>query len=349
MHPFVKWLIGLKQLPQEAGEGDWHIEFQSLPQGMTALVVVLISVGAAAVVWQLYRWEGRNLHVATRVLIGGLRLAILGSVALMLCDMVLVIDRRERVKSHLLLLIDTSDSMGLTDPYDDTTARRLSAGLRGKTDASETDAVGVRDLTRLDLAKRSLEPIWSELADGREIALYGFDGRPSRINGDNPLDELKPDGATTAIGNALAEALAAHRGQPLAGVLVVSDGQSNGGEDPRKVAQQSGKDGVTISSLVVGSESGPSNVRVTDLEASPVVFVRDPVPLSVLVESQGMPGRVATVKLDRRQSGEEWLEVAQSEITLADDGSLQRVPFVNTPDSIGQYEFRGASSMRGRN
>ncbi len=338
MHPFVKWLIGLKQLPQEAGEGAWHLEFQSLPQGLMALAVVGIAALAAAVIWQLYRWEGRDLGVGMRMLLGGLRLATLACAALMLCDIVLVIDRRERVKSHLLLLVDTSDSMGLTDPYDDATARRLSGGLRGVGEA--TDTIGVRELTRLELAKRSLEPIWKDLAAGREIAVYGFDGQPRRVNGDAPLADLQSGGATTAVGNALAQALAAHRGQPLAGVLIVSDGQSNGGEDPRKVAQQTGQDGTKISAVVVGSERGPSNLRVTDLEASPVVFVRDPVPLSVLIESQGMSGRTAIVKLDRRQTGDEWLEVAQTEVTLGDDGSLQRVPFVNTPETVGQYEFR---------
>lgn len=69
MHPFVKWLIGLKQLPQEAGEGAWHLEVQSLPQGMAALAVVGIAVAAIAVVWQLYRWEGRNLSVVMRLIL----------------------------------------------------------------------------------------------------------------------------------------------------------------------------------------------------------------------------------------------------------------------------------------
>ena len=37
MFPLLKWLIGLKQLPQESGEGDWHLEFQSMPQGVAAV------------------------------------------------------------------------------------------------------------------------------------------------------------------------------------------------------------------------------------------------------------------------------------------------------------------------
>ena len=93
MHPVFKWLIGLKQLPQEAGEGAWHLELQSLPQGMTALLVLAVAVAAVVIVWQLYRWEARNLSVGIRMLIGGLRLLTLACVAMMLCDIVLVIDQ----------------------------------------------------------------------------------------------------------------------------------------------------------------------------------------------------------------------------------------------------------------
>ena len=208
----------------------------------------------------------------------------------MLLDIVLVIDRRERARSHLLVLVDTSESMGLSDPYDDATARRISGGLRGTTDVSEVDAASVRERTRLELARQSLEPLMRDLGDGREVAVYGFDGKATRIEVAEPLTALAARGASTAVGDALSQALAPHRGQPLAGVLVVSDGQSNGGEDPRNVAQQAGRDGTVIHALVVGSERGPSNVRLTDVEVSPVVFVRDPLQISVSARIAGNAG-----------------------------------------------------------
>jgi hypothetical protein len=342
MNPFLKWLIGLRQLPQEAGEGAWHLEYQSLPHGFAAVVALALALGAVVGVWLLYKWEGRNLGTGVRLVIGGLRLLALTCLALMLIDIVLVIDRRERTRSHLLLLVDTSESMGLTDPYDDATARYISAGLRGSTDVSDADSASIRERSRLDLARQALQPILSELADGREVAVYGFDSKATRVEEAEPLARLRSRGASTAVGDALGQALAAHRGQPLAGVLVVTDGQSNAGEDPRKISQQAGRDGTTINALVVGSERGPSNVRLTDVEVSPVVFVRDPSQITLLVESQGMQGRTAQVKLERRQSGEEWMEMGQVELPLGEDGGIQRVPFAWTPDLVGQFEFRGS-------
>ncbi len=347
MNPFVKWLIGLRQIPQEAGEGAWHVEFQSLPHGFAAVVSVALGLAAIVGVWVLYKWEGRNLGKGLRLVIGGLRLLALATLTLMLIDIVLVIDRRERARSHLLVLVDTSESMNLTDPYDDAAARRISAGLRGTTDVSDADAASVREQSRLEIARQALEPILKELAEGRELAIYGFDGRATRVEGPDPLAALNPRGASTAIGDALGQALAAHRGQPLAGVLIASDGQSNGGEDPRKTSQQAGRDGTMIHTLVVGSERGPSNVRLTDIEVSPVVFVRDPLQMSVLLESQGMQGRSAHVKLERRQSGEEWAEFGQVEVPLGEDGSIQRVAFAWTPDLVGQFEFRASVADAG--
>jgi hypothetical protein len=340
-HSLIKWLIGLRQLPHEAGEGDWHLEFQSLPQGLSAVICVALAIGASVGIWSLYKTEGRNLSAFVRAMLGGLRLLILGCVGLMLLDVILVIDRREKIASHLLVLVDTSESMGLTDPYDEATARGIVNGLGTTAAGSESDIAATRQRSRLDLAQASLKPLLGDLADGRLLSFYQFDSKATQLEGEDPLSELKPRGVGTAIGTALSQALAAQRGQPLAGVVVVTDGQSNGGEDPRKVAQQAGHDGTVIHSLMVGSERGPSNVRLSDVEASPVVFVRDPTQIMVMLESQGMQGRTAGVRLERRQKGEDWIEVGRTDLTLGEDGSIQRVPFTFTPEVVGQFEFRG--------
>ena len=65
MHPLLKWLIGLRQLPQEVGEGAWHLEFHSLPQGLQAVLAIAAAVGALAGVWFLYKFEGRSLSAAS--------------------------------------------------------------------------------------------------------------------------------------------------------------------------------------------------------------------------------------------------------------------------------------------
>lgn len=341
MNSLFKWLLGLRQLPQDVGEGEWRLELHDLPQGIHAVLAIVLVVLALVGVWKLYQWEGRSLSGGARLAIGSLRLMALACLALMLCDLVLVIDRRERTPSHLLVLFDTSQSMALTDPYDDVTARRLSETLHRSTSTAEADLNKVRQLSRLDLARQAIEPLLTPLKEGREVYIYGFDSRANLKESKDPLAELRADGTGTAVGDAIDQALAAHRGQPLAGLLVISDGQSNGGEDPRKIAQRCGRDGALIHAMIVGSEHGPSNARLGEIEVSPVVFVRDPLQVNLLVESQGMQGRTGRVKLEQRQSGEDWTEIGQTDVLLGEDGQLQRVAFPFRPETVGQYEFRG--------
>ncbi|HTQ40348.1 MAG TPA: vWA domain-containing protein [Pirellulales bacterium] len=341
----LKWLIGLRPLPSGATEGDWHVEFQALPQGTTALAAIALAVAALVGVFWLYRLEGRQLSLSRRLAFVALRGLIFAGVAFMLLDAMLVIERHEQVPSHLLVLMDTSQSMSLTDPYADDTAVKKIAESLGWT---EPDAAArlkrLRDAKRYDLAVAALDPSIPKLSDGRKLALFHFDGKAQPVDSWTGLAGLSPQGTQTAIGDAIKQALAAHRNQPLAGVLLVTDGQSNAGEDARKIAQAAGKQGVPIHVLAMGTEQGPSNARLTDLEASPVVFVRDPIKLAAVIDSQGERGQEATVRLEQRKDGGDWTEVSQTSIVLGEDGAVQRVEFDFTPDATGQYDFRATIS-----
>jgi hypothetical protein len=341
MNEVLKWLIGLRQLPSGAAEGDWHFEFQSLPQGATGLAVVALFVAALAGVFWLYRLEGRQLSLGRRLTFVALRGLIIAGAAIMLLDPVLVIDRHEKVPSHLLVLVDTSESMGLTDPYmDERAAQKLSDRLQWKEADAKEALKRLRATTRYDLATQTLYPVVPSLADGRKLSTFHFDTKSEAVESWDAVSKIPPQGTQTAIGEAIKQALAAHRGQPLAGILIVTDGQSNSGEDPRKLAQQAAKQAVAINILAMGTEQGPSNVRLADLETSPAVFVRDPIKLAAVVESQGLQGQPANVKLEQRKDAGDWTEIAVTPVVLGEDGAVQRVEFDYTPEAIGQYDFR---------
>jgi hypothetical protein len=341
MTRFIRWLLGVDaSLDWAAGE-QWHVEFHSLPQGPWAAACALLALGAVAGVWWLYRKEGRELRPGARMVLAALRLFVLASVAFMLLEMVVVLTRREYVPSHLLVLLDTSESMALQDPYTDEQAgRAIAERLELATDEGSPDLDALRGHTRLELARRALERMRGELAEGRELADYAFATGVQPIENLEIAAELKPTGPGTAVGDAVKNALAQHRGQPLAGVLLVTDGQSNAGDDPVKVAEQAGKEGVPIVALAVGTAEGPRNVALADLEASPVVFVRDPIEIGVLIDSRGLKGATATVVLEERREDGPWNEIGREVVVLGEDAAIHRVAFRFTPDSIGQIDFR---------
>ncbi len=261
------------------------------------------------------------------------RLLVLTCVAFMLLELVLVITKRESIPSQLLVLVDTSESMGLSDPYQaDETASRLAGKLKLDNPAA------LQKQPRLELARRAVAEVLPRLSQGREAALYGFAQQPLALKVES-LKSVTAQGTGTAIGDAISAALAEHRGQPLAGLLLVSDGQSNAGEDPRKVAEHAAKLGVPVVSLAVGTVEGPSNARLAAIEADPVVFVRDTAEVSVLVEAHGMRDRTGVVVLEKRQDSG-WSEVGREEITFDEDTAARRVRFEIKPEAVGEIEFR---------
>jgi hypothetical protein len=329
----LQLLLGLKKVPDWASGGSWSIQFQSLPEGLWAVGCAALAVAAVAGVWYLYRTELAAVRPARRWALVAARLLVLACVAFMLLEMVFVIAKRESIPAHLLVLVDTSQSMGLNDPYrDDETASRLAGKLKLESPAA------MRTQSRLEIARRALAQVLPALARDRELSLYSFAQQPESLAPD-ALGGAQAKGTATAIGDALATALAEHRGQPMAGMLLVSDGQSNAGQDARKVAEQAAKQGVPIVTLAVGTPEGPSNARLAAIEADPVVFVRDATEVAVLVEAHGMQGRTGVVVLDKRQDSG-WSEVGREEVAFDELTAARRVSFKITPEAVGEIEFR---------
>ena len=343
MHPWLEWLLGIQSSPDWVrGPGSrWRVEFQSLPQGGEASLAIGAAVAAVLGIWWLYRREGRSLKLAQRLMLSVVRCGVLLAVTFMLLEMVVVISKPELIPSRLLVLMDTSQSMALADPYPDESIARETADQIGlTTPTGEADVAALRKLSRFELAQKVTDEVWTKLGEGRTISAYSFAGKLEPQAPDARLDALKPSGPTTAVGDAINDALALHRGQPLAGILLISDGQSNAGLDARTAAAAAGKSGVPIVSLAAGTPEGPRNVRLAGIEASPVVFLRDPADLSVLVESRGLKDAPASVVLEQRQDDGSWKEVGREPIILGEDAALKRVNFRITPEALGQLDFR---------
>ncbi len=134
--------------------------------------------------------------------------------------------------------------------------------------------------------------------------------------------------------------LAAHRGQPVAGVVLATDGRSNTGEDPLRAVESAARLDIPVFSIAAGGDEGPRNIRLAEIEVSPVVFVRDPMILSVVVEARGLRDAEATIVLEQRVNEGAWEPVGQQRVGLGEDGVLKRTSFRITPRVVGQYEFR---------
>ena len=105
-------ILGIKRSPGVVSEGDVRLEFGALPSGMWAFAAVLGAIALVVLLWQLYRWERRELSRKKRALLVGLRLLTLLALVTMLVEPVLVSSRRETLRSHLEAFEDPGRGIG---------------------------------------------------------------------------------------------------------------------------------------------------------------------------------------------------------------------------------------------
>ncbi len=345
MNRFWQTLLGIDRSPGATPGGDWRLEFAAWPRGTGAIVIVVAAIAIGYLLWRLYRWEGRELSRGKRAVMAGLRGLILLVVAAMLLEPVWVSSLRETVPSHLAIVLDDSESMRFSDPYtDDSKAVALAADMKLESAGGKSPVNRLRETSRLGLVQEVLRPGLEDLSRGRTLYVYDLDSASKEGSANaakaRKLDDVRPKRPISPLGDAIRGVLASHRGQPVAGIVLATDGRSNTGEDPLRAAEAAIRQNIPIYTIAAGADEGPRNIRLADIEVSPVVFARDPMTLGVVVEARGLKDAEATVTLEQRINEGGWDPVGSQRVVLGEDGILKRANFRITPKAIGQYEYR---------
>ena len=282
MNRFWQYLLGIEPTSPGVVSGvDSRLEFASLPRGVGAVVTILGALVLVALLWRLYRWERRELSPAKRALLAGLRILTIAAVGIMLLEPVLVSTRREQVRSHLAMILDDSESMKFSDPYtDDAKAAEIASGVKMESVDGKSPVALLRETSRLALAQKVLGANLDDLGRGRDLFVYDLDTAARPGAGESArsrkLDDVQAKRPVSPLGDALHGVIGAHRGQPVAGLILATDGRSNTGEDPVRAVEAAARQNIPIYAIAAGADEGPRNIRVAEVEAAPVVFVRDP-------------------------------------------------------------------------
>lgn len=302
-----------------------------------------------AFVVYMYRKDAVELHPALAMLLTALRVLAFGGLLVIYLQPQWRMEQDQVINSRVALLVDTSLSMGLVDqdasgvPAEPTRAEQISsvlqhspllANLRQKHDLilARFD----EDLVRLGM--------WRKLpAEGQKSGTNTpFDAAQGPTLDEPAIvweQDLAPTGRETRLGPALKRLLDEERHQPLAGIVVFTDGQHNAGLDPLAAAQQAARTGVPIYTVGLGSDRAPANVRISDLAAPARAYPGDQYAVTVFVQAQGMAGRMATLELLSRSAAApaagEQLESSQ-QVQLGADGEVLPVRFELVPSQVGR-------------
>lgn len=358
MRDAINWLLGIE--PEQWTEGGtWSLRWLRQPAGDTALIGLVILAAVVALFFWLYRREGGMLGVKLRGVLFALRVFLVALVVVMLLEPALEMRKIEKVPSQLLVLIDTSLSMGLSDSWIDEDQARRAADQAGLTDPDL-----LRQTPRIDLVNGLIDKGLLEAlaADGdRELRVHTFDERLAAGELEAP-DETDATGRrftlggrSTSIGESFQQALSAYRGQSLAGIVVISDGQnSTPGSLPfSKAGEMAGQERVPVFTIGVGTPEGPRNATLNKLEARDITFVNDTARLTATLTARGLEGEPANVVIERLMPGSDtddpqWAPLIDpktalpltQQITLGANGVQQQVQFDFTPDQKEQLVLR---------
>jgi len=332
----IYWLLGVEPEKWAQG-GKWSLQWLGAPRGGDTIFMILRgSLAVIALFWWLYRKETGQLTSKARYLLLSLRVLLAAIVLIMLLEPALVLSRVEERPSELLVLVDTSQSMGLSDAWID--AQQASdavrvAGLGSAADLATTSRI---ELTQKLLSSDLLEQLKK---DGqRNLHIHRFDERlgGSELNLAEEADAFKLGGRSTAVGEAIQQLLQAYQGKDLAGIVVFTDGQNTtpNASSLRATAQIAADAGVGIFPVGLGTPQGPRNAQVTKLEGSDVIFVNDKAKLTAVVSARGLEDEPATLVLERLIAGsgdnptdEDWQQVESKDIVLAADATPRSVEF----------------------
>ena len=333
-------------------------------------IVFSMLVAAAAVYW-MYRKSPATLPPARLYTLAALRFLFLALILTLLLRPVLSLTVEGSVRRVLALLLDGSSSMLIEDPRitrADQVRAAIAAGRADPAaglnqDLSASQLSAANQIARLNLVKSAFQNAdlnllprldrefdlasfqfgegLVELSSRRETASTNTepDREEATLDQFTWVEGLDADAPITAIGEAIREVTNRKRGQPLAGMVLVTDGANNSGIPPRDMASFCRQEGLPLYIYGVGITS-PRDIIVGNLFAPDVTFVRDEVPITVRVKSQGLAGEEANLVL--QLNGE---TVAEKMIQFGEDPE-QVVPMQFIPTAEGEFNLTASIAPR---
>jgi hypothetical protein len=286
---------------------------------------ILIAAGIAFAVW-LYRGH-QHLSKNRRIVMAICQALALVVLAIIVLEPFAELRMTKPARRTVLILLDTSRSMAVADPRVTDADIIEAARVMGKIGLAEEAPSGaalqalrkeVGMTRRIDLARAALQDdrakLIEKLSAEHDVRFFSFDsslkpevGESEASSDAEPgaqdpvqwLAERKADGETSRIGASIQEALSRYAGQPIAGVVVLSDFQSVEGETPVRVADRINGKNIPIYTVGVGLPS-PPDVRIVKVHAPEVVIAGNKVPVGVQINAEGYEGQSIDVTLDSK-------------------------------------------------
>ena len=253
--------VNTVKLMNEHAVGDRIWQRLSFGSEIDLIIVIFMMVLVILAVWWLYRLSKVDISRPIRVLLIILKSAALTSLFICILKPQIIIPNKLPRESHLAILVDGSSSMALHD-----NGKELSRG-----EAAIEMMYGENGLV-------------NRLGERLKVHTFSFDSGFNLIS--NP-GELVFTGSRTDINQGLQHAENALEEVPLSGIVLISDGGDNTGEDPVHMARLLNSKKIPVFAVGVGQKKIEKDLEITRLTASQSVLQDSIFDVSVTVRNQG--------------------------------------------------------------
>jgi len=190
------------------------------------------------------------------------------------------------------------------------------------------------------------EPDGDDAADDGAEAPVVAENVNRNVDWATALPELKAKGQGTNLAKAIRAALKDKAGNPVAAIVVITDGQNNEGDDPHVAAEAAGEANIPVHFVGVGDTSRPRNLRVVDVWAEDTVWKGDPFSIEATIKADGIDADtievIWTKRLAARETGSEseGVQTIKTEKVVVADGVPTRpVVLEDLPAEPGTYIY----------
>ncbi|MEJ6636353.1 MAG: hypothetical protein QNL77_11615 [Akkermansiaceae bacterium] len=265
-----------------------------------------VALAAELILWS-YRYERQALEARRGHWLLGLRLTSLAVLAWILLEPVYSRFEERDIRREVVILIDSSASMNLTDDGQSTTRSELALAVLERS--------GLKDELEGKVAIREVRAARRALLS-EDDAVEGWD-QATDIAGalDEVMEQVPPD--------------------QLAGVVLLSDGRHNRPGSVEDAARRYGILDAPIAVIPSGSETPPKDAAIVSVRAPDSVYLGDRVRMAAKLKFDGYRGQRAKVTLF---SGDE--EIESREVAIPQDHHREEVRFRHVPDEGGIGDYR---------
>ncbi len=154
--------------------------------------------------------------------------------------------------------------------------------------------------------------------------------------------DFQPRGTSTRLTEALQNLVNNERGGPIAGIIVITDGQNNSAAPVSRAIAMAENAAIPIFPVGIGDMAMPKNVQVVDVQAPPRVFPGDKFQVRCLLQAFGLEGQSASVQLlstDEKETEPETLE-DETNLHLAADGQTTSIHFDVSRQQQGKRRYK---------